>query len=61
MTNQETQFTNVSLSDGTVTNILVSGEAITYVGTDSKITAEVIDCTGLLALSGFVDLHTHLR
>ena len=61
MTNQETQFTNVSLSDGTVTNILVSGEAITYVGTDSKSTAEVIDCTGLLALSGFVDLHTHLR
>ena len=61
MTNQETLFTNVSLSDGTVTNILVSGEAITYVGTDSKSTAEVIDCTGLLALSGFVDLHTHLR
>jgi dihydroorotase len=61
MKNQETLFTNVSLSDGTVTNILVSGENITSVGTDSKSTAEVIDCTGLLALSGFVDLHTHLR
>ena len=61
MKNQETLFTNVSLSDGTVTNILVSGETITYIGTDSKSTAEVIDCTGLLALSGFVDLHTHLR
>jgi dihydroorotase len=61
MKNQETLFTNVSLSDGTVTNILVSGETITYIGTDSKSTAEVIDCTGLIALSGFVDLHTHLR
>ena len=61
MTNHETLFTNVLLSDGTVTNILVSGETITYIGTDSKSTAEVIDCTGLLALSGFVDLHTHLR
>ena len=57
MTNNETLFTNVSLSGGGVTNILVSGETITSVGTDSKSTAEVIDCTGLLALSGFVDLH----
>ena len=61
MTNKETLFTNVSLSDGTVTNILVSGETISYLGNDSKTAAEVIDCTGLIAMSGFVDLHTHLR
>ena len=61
MTNKETVFTNVSLSDGRVTNILVSGETISYLGNDSKTAAEVIDCTGLIAMSGFVDLHTHLR
>ncbi len=61
MTNKETLFTNVSLSDGTVTNILVSGESISYLGNESKTATEVIDCTGLIAMSGFVDLHTHLR
>ena len=61
MTNKETLFTNVSLSDGTVTNIMVSGETISYLGNESKTAAEVIDCTGLIAMSGFVDLHTHLR
>lgn len=61
MTNKETLFTNVSLSDGTVTNILVSGESISYLGNESKTAGEVIDCTGLIAMSGFVDLHTHLR
>ena len=61
MRNKETLFTNVSLSDGTITNILVSGETISYLGNDSKTAAEVIDCSGLIAMSGFVDLHTHLR
>jgi dihydroorotase len=61
MKNKETLFTNVLLSDGTTTNILVSGETISYLGNDSKTAAEVIDCTGLIAMSGFVDLHTHLR
>ena len=61
MKNKETLFTNVSLSDGTVTNILVSGESISYLGNDSKTGADLIDCTGLIAMSGFVDLHTHLR
>ena len=61
MTSKETLFTNVSLSDGTVTNILVSGESISYLGNESKTATEVIDCTGLIAMSGFVDLHTHLR
>jgi dihydroorotase len=61
MKNKGTLFSNVSLSDGTVTNILVSGESIEYVGTETKAAEEQIDCTGLIAMSGFVDLHTHLR
>jgi dihydroorotase len=61
MISKETLFTNVSLTDGSVVNVLVAGESITYVGTDTHSAAEVIDCTGLIAMSGFVDLHTHLR
>ena len=61
MTAQTTMFTNVELSDGTKTNIGVTGEKITYVGKDTAGYDTVIDCSGLLALSGFVDLHTHLR
>ena len=61
MKTSETLFTNVSLSDGSVVNILVSGQSIQYVGAESKSADVVIDCTGLIALSGFVDLHTHLR
>ena len=54
-------FTNVSLSDGSVANIVVTGESIEYVGPELRPSAEQIDCTGLIAMSGFVDLHTHLR
>lgn len=61
MTAQSTLFTNVELSDGTKTNIGVSGELITYIGHESTGFDAVIDCSGLKALSGFVDLHTHLR
>jgi dihydroorotase len=61
MTSKETFFTNVSLTDGSVANILVTGDSITYVGKESKSAGEVLDCTGLIAMSGFVDLHTHLR
>jgi dihydroorotase len=61
MTSKETLFTNVSLTDGSLANILVSGNAIAYVGSETKTASEVIDCTGLVAMSGFVDLHTHLR
>jgi len=61
MTAQSTLFTNVELSEGTKTNIGVSGELITYIGHESTGFEAVIDCSGLKALSGFVDLHTHLR
>jgi dihydroorotase len=61
MAAQTTLFTNVELSDGTKTNIGVSGEMITYIGNEATGFDTVIDCSGLKALSGFVDLHTHLR
>ena len=49
----------VSLADGKITNIVVSSDVITSIGSD--IEGDVIDCKGLIALSGLVDLHTHLR
>lgn len=50
---------NVSLASGKVTNVSIDGDRITAVGSDAH--GEVIDCTGLILLPGFVDLHTHLR
>jgi dihydroorotase len=54
---------NAQLASGEVTDILVVGDRIVEVA--NAITAnsdtEVLDCAGLVALPGFVDLHTHLR
>ena len=50
---------NVTLPDGKTTNVAVDGDRITSVGGEQH--GEVIDCTGLILLPGFVDLHTHLR
>ena len=51
---------NVNLGDGEATDIQVEDDKIVAIG--SGLTApETIDCTGLVALPGFVDLHTHLR
>jgi dihydroorotase len=61
MTIKETLFTNVTLPDGLTANILVSNEVIEYIGSELKPADQVIDCSGLIAMSGFVDLHTHLR
>ena len=61
MTSNETLFTNVTLSTGTTANILVRDQHIEYVGAENKSAAQLVDCTGLIAMSGFVDLHTHLR
>ena len=61
MTIKETLFTNVTLPDGSIANILVSNEVIEYIGSELKPADQVIDCSGLIAMSGFVDLHTHLR
>ena len=50
---------NVTLANGKTANVSIDGEHITAVGHDEH--GEVIDCTGLVLLPGFVDLHTHLR
>jgi dihydroorotase len=51
---------NVNLGDGGATDIQVEGDKIVAIGAGLS-AAEIIDCTGLVALPGFVDLHTHLR
>ena len=51
---------NVQLSNGEQVDIEVEGELIKNIGKDLS-GAETIDCAGLIALQGFVDLHTHLR
>ena len=48
-----------TIADGSVTNIGVSGGIIKFIGSD--VIGESIDAKGLVALPGFVDLHTHLR
>jgi dihydroorotase len=51
---------NAILADGSKVDISVLGDRITEIG--SNLSADnSIDCTGLIALPGFVDLHTHLR
>ncbi|MFM2025184.1 MAG: hypothetical protein RLZZ56_1197 [Actinomycetota bacterium] len=50
---------SVTLSDGNVVNVSIENGLITAVG--QQIVGEVIDCSGLVGLPGFVDLHTHLR
>ena len=56
-----TEFTllNATLVDGTVANIGVAGGLIKFVG--KEVIGEAIDAKDLVALPGFVDLHTHLR
>jgi dihydroorotase len=51
---------NVNLGDGGATDIQVEDDKIVAIGSGLS-AAETIDCTGLVALPGFVDLHTHLR
>ncbi len=55
-------FKNAQLQDGTFADIEVTGDLISAIGVGLLSEgAEVIDSTGLIALPGFVDLHTHLR
>ncbi len=48
-----------TLADGSKANIEVKDGIITAIGADKS--GESIDASGLVALPGFVDLHTHLR
>ena len=55
---------NATLADGSTVDIEISGERISQIASAGflKSNAETqIDCSGLIALPGFVDLHTHLR
>ena len=47
-------------ADDSVADVLVADGCIAEIGTNLQ-GDEVIDCTGLRLLPGFVDLHTHLR
>jgi dihydroorotase len=51
---------NVTLVDGGATDIQVEDDKIVAIGSGLS-GSESVDCTGLVALPGFVDLHTHLR
>lgn len=42
-------------------DIEISDGLISFIGTSKSTDGTVLDCTGLVALPGFVDLHTHLR
>ncbi|MEN9749056.1 MAG: hypothetical protein RL149_134, partial [Actinomycetota bacterium] len=50
----------ITLPSGKTADIKVEAERIIEIA-NNLVGDEVIDCTGLQALPGFVDLHTHLR
>jgi dihydroorotase len=53
---------NVGVLGGEPTDLLLSDGVVAEIGTGlSADGAEVVDATGLVALPGLVDLHTHLR
>ena len=57
-------LSSATLADGSIADIRIEGDTITSVGASGFVKrddAEVVDCAGLVALPGFVDLHTHLR
>ncbi len=61
MSNPLTIFRNVSLANGDFVDIAVQGNQILELGPKLSSQGAEIDCSGLIALQGFVDLHTHLR
>lgn len=61
MTNQRTIFRNAQLADGHVVDIAVVGGNIEAIGATLDLLGTDINCEGLIALQGLVDLHTHLR
>ncbi|WP_431277362.1 dihydroorotase [Leifsonia poae] len=62
MVNETYLIAGATLADGRTADLLVENGRIADMGTGlSKAGATVVDATGLLALPGLVDLHTHLR
>ena len=53
-----TVLKNATLADGSNADITIEGQIVTAIGTSM---APGIDCSGLIALPAFVDVHTHLR
>lgn len=51
-------FKGLQFADGTKTDIEIENGIVKRIGTTSE---SGIDCNGLMALPGLVDLHTHLR
>lgn len=57
-------LSSATLADGSIADIRIEGDTITSVGAAGFVKrddAEIVECAGLVALPGFVDLHTHLR
>src|SRR5437870_2481340 len=55
-------ITGASIVGGEVADLLIDNGEIVAVGNNlSSEDAEVVDASGLIALPGLVDLHTHLR
>ena len=53
---------NVAVLGGEPTDLVLADGVVREIGTGLRADgAEVVDATGLVALPGLVDLHTHLR
>ena len=52
---------NIQLANGNVVDIAIENQKIVDLGPNLTFKGEVIDGSGLIAVSGLVDLHTHLR
>ncbi|WAC04041.1 MAG: dihydroorotase [Methanoregula sp.] len=53
-------LSNVTLPDGRVADISSGGGYVTHIGS-AQSCDRIIDCTGLLALPGAIDMHVHMR
>jgi len=61
MTSKRTIFRNAKLADGSIVDISVVDDNIESVAANLDLQGTDINCEGLIALQGLVDLHTHLR
>ena len=52
---------SVSIMGSKPTDVEIENGKISFIGKSNSLDAEIINCSGLVALPGFVDLHTHLR